>query len=62
MRRAVSRARRRPDVAEVIAGMTMGDRRSYLRQEPDWVPNYGQDGSFAVVDLLRVADVVATMP
>jgi hypothetical protein len=49
-------------VAEVIIGLIQGDRTSYLRQDPDWVPTYGQSGSFTMVDLLRTADVVATLP
>jgi hypothetical protein len=49
-------------VAEVIIGLIQGDRTSYLRQDPDWVPTYGQSGSFTMVDLLRAADVVATLP
>jgi Animal haem peroxidase len=48
-------------VAEVIVGLIHGDRQSYLRQEPDWTPTYGTDGSFSTVDLLRTADVVATL-
>jgi Animal haem peroxidase len=49
-------------VAEVIIGLIRGDRQSYLRQEPDWTPTYGSNESFATVDLLRAADVVATLP
>ncbi len=49
-------------VAEVLVGLVQGDRQSYLRQEPDWRPTYGTDGSFTTVDLLRAADVVATLP
>jgi heme peroxidase len=48
-------------VAEVIIGLIDGDRQSYLRQEPDWTPTYGTGGSFSTVDLLRTADVVATL-
>jgi hypothetical protein len=48
-------------VAEVIIGVIRGDRQSYLRQEPDWTPIYGTGGSFATVDLLRTAGVVATL-
>jgi hypothetical protein len=48
-------------VAEVIIGLIKGDRNSYLRQDPDWEPIYGQNGSFTIVDLLRTADVVATL-
>jgi len=49
-------------VAEVIVGLVKGDRQSYLRQEPGWVPTYGNGSAFTAVDLLRVADVVATLP
>jgi hypothetical protein len=48
-------------VAEVIIGLIRGDRQSYLRQEPDWTPTYVTGGSFTTVDLLRTADVVATL-
>jgi hypothetical protein len=48
-------------VAEVIIGLIMGDRQSYLRQEPDWTPTYGPNESFATVDLLKAADVVAML-
>jgi hypothetical protein len=48
-------------VAEVIIGLIMGDRQSYLRQEPDWTPTYGSNESFTVADLLKAADVVATL-
>jgi len=49
-------------VAEVIVGLVKGDRHSYLRQEPDWIPTYGTGSAFTAVDLLRAADVVATLP
>ena len=49
-------------VAEVIVGLINGDRQSYLRQDPDWTPTYGTGDSFAMVDLLTTADVVATIP
>ena len=49
-------------VAEVITGLVRGDRQSYLRQDPDWTPTYGPDGSFAMVDLLSAAGAVATIP
>lgn len=44
-------------VAEVIVGLIEGDAQSY-----DWEPTYGHDGSFTVVDLLKAAGVVATLP
>jgi len=49
-------------VAEVIVGLIEGDAQSYVRQDPDWEPTYGHDGSFTVVDLLKAAGVVATLP
>jgi hypothetical protein len=49
-------------VAEVIVGLVKGDRQSYLRQDPDWRPTYGDDGTFTAVDLLRAAGVVAKLP
>jgi hypothetical protein len=48
-------------VAEVIIGLIMGDRQSYLRQDPDWTPTYGTGGAFTMVDLLRAAGVVAAI-
>ena len=48
-------------VAEVIIGLITGDQHSYLRQDPDWTPTYGPDGSFTAVDLLGAAEVVAEL-
>ncbi len=48
-------------VAEVIVGLIYGDGSSYVRQDPDWEPTYGHHGSFAAVDLLETAGVVATL-
>jgi heme peroxidase len=48
-------------VAEVIIGLIQGDRQSYLRQNPDWVPTYGRGESFTMVDLLKAADVVSAI-
>jgi hypothetical protein len=48
-------------VAEVIIGLIKGDRTSYLRQDSDWIPTYGSNGSFSIVDLLTAAGVVATL-
>jgi len=48
-------------VAEVIIGLMKGDGQSYIRQDPDWTPTYGTNGSFQVVDLLKAADVVTTL-
>jgi len=49
-------------VAEVIVGLVRGDGQSYIRQDPDWEPTYGQDGSFTVVDLLKAADAWRPSP
>ncbi|GIE28374.1 ovoperoxidase [Actinoplanes italicus] len=48
-------------VAEVMTGLIKGDPTSYLRQEPDWTPTYGEGGTFRMTDLLRAAGVVATL-
>ncbi len=48
-------------VTEVVIGLLEGDRQSYLRQDPDWTPTYGSNGTFTMVDLLRVAGVVAAI-
>ena len=48
-------------VAEVIVGLVRGDSQSYLRQDPDWEPSYGQAGSFNTVDLLTTAGVVTAL-
>ncbi|CAA9507503.1 MAG: Animal haem peroxidase [uncultured Solirubrobacteraceae bacterium] len=48
-------------VAEVIVGLIQGDGQSYLRQDPDWRPTYGQAESFTAPDLLKAARVVATL-
>jgi hypothetical protein len=48
-------------VAEVIIGLIKGDGHSYLSQDPDWTPRYGQDGSFTTVDLLKAAGAVALL-
>jgi hypothetical protein len=49
-------------VAEVIIGLILGDRNSYLTQDPDWTPTYGADDAFGITDLLRSANVVAELP
>jgi hypothetical protein len=49
-------------VTEVLVGLIEGDRQSYLREDPDWEPTYGQGSSFTTVDLLNAADVVTTLP
>jgi hypothetical protein len=48
-------------VAEVIIGLLQGDPHSYLRQDLDWTPTYGQNQSFNTVDLLETAGVVAEL-
>jgi hypothetical protein len=48
-------------VAEVILGLVMGDRQSYLSQDPDWTPTPGSNDDFGMADLLSVAGVVATI-
>jgi hypothetical protein len=48
-------------VAEVIYGLIEGDGQSYLRQDPDWEPTYGQSGSFGAIDMLKAAGVVAKL-
>jgi hypothetical protein len=44
-------------VAEVFIGLLQGDHMSYLRQDPDWTPNLGQDQDFKMADLLAFAGV-----
>ena len=44
-------------VAEVFVGLLESDRMSYLRQDPDWTPTFGQKGDFRMADLLRFAGV-----
>ena len=48
-------------VAEVIFGLIDGDGQSYLNQDPDWHPTYGQGGAFTTADLLEAAGVVASL-
>jgi hypothetical protein len=48
-------------VAEVIIGLMLGDRDSYLRQDPSWKPTYGTDDDFTMVQLLTTAGVVAIL-
>ena len=44
-------------VAEVFIGLLEGDHMTYLKQDPDWTPNLGQDQDFRMADLLRFAGV-----
>jgi hypothetical protein len=48
-------------VAEVIAGLILGDSSSYLNQDPDWTPSYGSGSDFTTVDLLTAAGVVIAL-
>jgi hypothetical protein len=48
-------------VAEVLHGLIEGDPSSYLSQDPDWTPTYGQGDDFTVTDLLKAAGVVGTL-
>jgi hypothetical protein len=48
-------------VAEVIIGLIRGDRNSYLSQDPEWTPAYGNGGTFTIADLLRAAGVVVAL-
>jgi hypothetical protein len=45
-------------VAEVFIGLLQSDPASYLRQNPNWKPDLGQNQTFEMADLLRVAGVV----
>ncbi|MGI8694105.1 MAG: peroxidase family protein, partial [Geodermatophilaceae bacterium] len=49
-------------VAEVFLGLLQGDSQSYLRQDPEWTPTYGNNDTFTFVDLLNTAGVVAAIP
>jgi hypothetical protein len=43
-------------VAEVIAGLMLGDSGSFLSQDPGWRPRLaGRDGQFGLRDLIRIA-------
>ncbi len=46
-------------VAEVFIGLLEGDRMSYVRQNPDWVPELpgAKKGDFSMADLLKFAGV-----
>jgi hypothetical protein len=44
-------------VAEVFVGLLLGDRLSYLRQEPDWTPTLADGDEFTMADLLVFAGV-----
>jgi hypothetical protein len=45
-------------VAEVFIGLLQSDPASYLRQNPNWKPELGQNQTFEMADLLRFAGVV----
>jgi hypothetical protein len=42
-------------VLEVLVGLMLGDRHSYLAQDPRWAPEYGTGGDFTMRDLIAVA-------
>lgn len=42
-------------VGEVFVGLLEGDRMSFLRQDPDWKPEFGTEGTFRMADLLTIA-------
>ncbi len=44
-------------VAEVFIGLLEGDYKSFLAQDPTWKPTLGKDGTFTIVDLLKLAGV-----
>ena len=52
-------------VTEVFVGLLEGDKQSYLRQEPDWLPSLPtvepdlQGSAFSMIDLLALADPTA---
>lgn len=48
-------------VGEVMIGLLEGDPTSYLRQEPDWTPDFGDNGVFTMADLLRRAGVLTAL-
>ena len=45
-------------VAEVLLGLLLGDRQSYLRAAPNWKPFLGSNQQFGMADLLRIAEVL----
>jgi Animal haem peroxidase len=42
-------------VAEVLIGLLLGDRQSFIRVDPRWRPTLGQIGEFSMADLIKVA-------
>jgi Animal haem peroxidase len=43
-------------VAEVLAGLLEGDRKSYLHSDPPWQPReLGTDGTFTMADFIKIA-------
>jgi hypothetical protein len=44
-------------VAEVLVGLLLGDRLSFIRRDPKWRPTLGTDRDFGMEDLLNVAGV-----
>jgi Animal haem peroxidase len=45
-------------VAEVLIGLLVADPQSYLSRQPDWQPDLGAGGAFAMADLVRIAQGV----
>ena len=45
-------------VAEVLVGLLLGDRLTFIRRNPNWRPTLGANGDFDMEDLLKVAGVV----
>jgi hypothetical protein len=45
-------------VAEVLVGLLLGDRLSFIRRDPRWRPTLGTYRDFGIEDLLNVAGVV----
>ncbi|MGH3121880.1 MAG: peroxidase family protein, partial [Streptosporangiaceae bacterium] len=44
-------------VAETLIGLLDADPSSYRSAFPEWRPTLGRDGTFSLVDLLRIAGV-----
>lgn len=45
-------------IGEVMIGLLQADATGYLRQDPAWTPQLGEDGMFRMTDLLQFAGVV----
>lgn len=45
-------------VAEVLVGLAQNDPSSFLRNQPNWIPNLGEAaGAFGIADLIKVSGV-----